>query len=160
MKILQLDNVTGEILKEYKTLTEAAKAVGRSSSAIRGACVWSYKGQTSGGYRWIAINEKTNLNHYEYGNHLSKTREHLSIEEINDAVAKRREEAAQRRQRCYDNRARSFNIKCNKCNSSGKINNATTLKVLKARDDIELKATESGSIVITCTGCDTLIEIK
>ena len=88
VKVLQLDNTSGEVLNEYPSLSSAADAVGCSSALIRGACVFPYKGHTAKGYRWVAINKETGKEHYGYGKHFSSTNENLTIEEINNIVIK------------------------------------------------------------------------
>ena len=157
--VLQLDNLSGEILNEYSSLSSAANAVGCSSSLIRGACVFSHRGHTARGYRWVAINKETGKEHYGYGKYFSSTNENLTIEEINNIVNKKMESSLETKKRNFNNRANSFGLKCNKCNTTGKINKSSTLNTLKGRDDIEISS-ENGCIRFTCLICNTSIELK
>ena len=86
MKILKLDCDTLKIIDTYKTMAEAGRDVGCSSTSIRQACVWAHRGRKAKGYRWFAVDEMTGLNYYncarnEYG-------ENLSLEEVRKRLIK------------------------------------------------------------------------
>lgn len=57
-KVLQIDIATGQIIKEYNSIAEAAKAVGcKTSSNIGGCCRNKYGRKSICGYYWKFQNE-------------------------------------------------------------------------------------------------------
>lgn len=86
MKILKLDCDTLKIIDTYKTMSEAGRDVGCSSTSIRQACVWAHRGRKAKGYRWFAVDEMTGLNYYDLAKNDEGKR--LSLEEVKKRVIK------------------------------------------------------------------------
>ena len=154
MKVLQIKDDTGEVLNEYKSLTEAGKAMGCSASSIRDACMKSHRGFRAKGYRWIALNHNNTSYYRVFFN--GRIQENITAQEINDMVLDKRELLNKTKEEAYNNRPSTFKIQCNKCNNIGKLNNYTTFNSIKVEDEIIIEIKDN-TIVFKCSKCNTEI---
>ncbi|MEG1494676.1 MAG: hypothetical protein RR406_00030 [Bacilli bacterium] len=163
MKILKLDNVTGEVLEKFNSQREAAENANCSLSLIRQACVWSFKGITAKGYRYFALNEITGRNYYKLGKYFSEEYEdeNLTLEEVNEQVFKRRKEIEDRKQKYYNNKPKTMKLICNKCGNICQLNQYKTIKSIKEDNNFIIDSISSdNSIKLKCNNCETTITLK
>lgn len=160
MQILKLDYQTGEVLDSYKSVKEAAEKNDCSTSLIRNACIYTFKGTSGVGFRWFAMNEKTGLNYYSFGNYFSADKErNLTLDEANAAVRNRREKLQRDREYNIERRPRKMTLKCDKCGLTAVLNPVAETDDLRERERFDIKI-NNNQVEVVCCCCETAIVLK
>lgn len=167
MIVYKIEDTTGEVLEEYKNLTEAGANNSLSCSAIRHACCYATRGARAGGFRWIAvINKETNISYYHRRIVEAYDNKSVTLDYINERVAHKRlsykKIYKEREEELVKRRPLSFTITCDKCLSKIRIKDKDSISAAEISEtlNIDIDVKSNNTITLYCDNCNIEVEIE